>query len=318
MYALMDEIRESTVDMRTVFCNVLLSLARENKDICLLDADLMGAMGTKPFLKEFPERTFDCGIQEANMFGVAAGLSVTGKIPFAHTFAVFASRRALDQIYLSCAYAGQNVKIIGSDCGIHAALNGGTHMAIDDMGIFRAVPEMTVIEPTDNAMLEALLPQVAAVYGCFYLRLVRRTTPDVYMPGSEFTIGKANILKEGEAATIIANGYCVSQALLAEKRLKAEGISVGVIDCFTLKPLDERAIIQAAQKTGNIITVENHNTKNGLGSAVAEVLCEHSPARLSRLGFIDRFGEVGKRDELAGAMGINADAIYSAVKKSLE
>lgn len=318
MFKVLNEIKEGTVDMRDVFCNTMIELAEKNERICMLDADLMGAMGTKPFAKKFPERTIDCGIQEANMFGVAAGLSSVGMIPFAHTFAVFSSRRALDQIYLSCAYAGQNVKIIGSDCGVNAALNGGTHMAIDDLGNFRAIPEMTVVEPTDNVMLKKLLPVAAEMNGCIYLRLVRKTCPDIYTEDSDFEIGKANLLREGSDAAIIACGFGVSQALLAAERLEKEGINVSVIDCFSIKPIDRNAIITAAKQTGNIITVENHNTTNGLGSAVAEVLCEEYPAKLTRLGFNNRFGQVGMRDELAQEYGINADAVYAAVKNSLK
>ncbi len=312
------EIIEDNIEMRSVFCETMLDLAKDNSDIILLDADLMSAMGTKPFSVKFPEQTVNCGIQEANMFGVASGLSVVGKIPFAHTFAVFSSRRALDQIYLSCAYAGQNVKIIGSDCGVNAAMNGGTHMAIDDLGIFRAIPEMTVIEPTDNTMLKKLLPVVARSYGCFYLRLVRRTCPKIYKEDSEFSIGKANILRRGDRATIIANGHGVSQALLAALELEEEGIEVTVIDSFSIKPIDKDAIVDSAINTKNVITVENHNITNGLGSAVAEVLSENYPCRLTRLGFKDRFGVVGFRDQLAQEFGIDKDTIISTVKRTLE
>ena len=313
-----ERIREGTVDMRDVFCSSMMELAAQDPRVCMLDADLMSAMGTKPFQKRFPGQTIDCGIQEANMFGVAAGLSAVGMIPFAHTFAVFSSRRALDQIYLSCAYAGQNVKIIGSDCGVNAALNGGTHMAIDDLGIFRAIPEMTVLEPTDNAMLKKLLPQLKEMYGCAYLRLVRKTCPDIYTDEQEFEIGKAITLREGKDAAVIACGFGVSQALLAAEELEKSGINITVIDCFSIKPIDREAIVAAARQTSNVITVENHNTINGLGSAVAEVLCAEYPVRLTRLGFDGRFGQVGMRDELAHEYGIDADAIVETVRHSVK
>ncbi len=317
MFFVHDIIAEGTKDMRDVFCETMLDLAEKDPKICMLDADLMGAMGTKRFAQTYPERTIDCGIQEANMFGVAAGLSSVGMVPFAHTFAVFSSRRALDQIYLSCAYAGQNVKIIGSDCGINAALNGGTHMAIDDLGIFRAIPNMTVLEPTDNVMLKELLPYAAKTEGCIYLRLVRKTCPDIYKEGSTFQVGKANVLREGSDAAVIACGFGVSCALKAADRLEKEGIHITVIDCFTIKPLDREAIVAAAEKTGNIITIENHSITNGLGSAVAEVLCEEAPAKLTRLGFQNCFGQVALRDELAEIFGITEEKVYCTVKESL-
>ena len=312
------EIIAEKVAMRDAFCDTLIALAEKNKDIFLLDADLMGAMGTKPFQKAFPERTIDCGIQEANMIGVAAGLAAQGKVPFAHTFGIFATRRACDQIFVSCAYAGLNVKIIGSDPGVTAALNGGTHMPFEDLGIMRAMPEVTVIEPTDITMIKDILPKVADMKGVVYLRLVRKSCEGIYEPGSTFTIGNANVLMQGSDVTIIAMGYCVGQALIAAKELKMQGIHARVIDMFTLKPLDRNAIIDAVKETGAVVTVENHYVNNGLGSAVAEVLCEECPAPMIRLGSQDRFGEVGSRDFLADKFVINARAITEAVLKVIK
>lgn len=311
------EIVAEKTAMRDAFCQTLIEMAEKNPDIYLLDADLMGAMGTKPFLKAFPERTVDCGIQEANMIGVAAGLAAQGKIPFAHTFGIFATRRACDQIFVSCAYAGLNVKIIGSDPGVTAALNGGTHMPFEDLGIMRGMPEVTVIEPTDVAMIKDLLPKVAAMKGVVYLRLVRKSCEAVYEEGSTFEIGKANVLTQGNDVAIIAMGYCVGQALIAAKELQQQGIGARVIDMFTLKPLDRAAVIEAAKATGTVITVENHYVNNGLGSAVAEVLCEECPTPLIRLGSQDKFGEVGSRDFLADKFGMNAKAIIEAAKKAV-
>lgn len=311
------EIVAEKTAMRDAFCQTLIEMAEKNKDIYLLDADLMGAMGTKPFLKAFPDRAIDCGIQEANMVGVAAGLAAQGKIPFAHTFGIFATRRACDQIFVSCAYAGLNVKIIGSDPGVTAALNGGTHMPFEDLGIMRAIPETTVIEPTDVTMIKDLLPKVAAIDGVVYLRLVRKSCESIYEEGSTFEIGKANVLTQGNDVAIIAMGYCVGQALIAAKELKQQGINARVIDMFTLKPLDRAAIVSAAKETGTVVTVENHYVNNGLGSAVAEVLCEECPTPLIRLGSQDKFGEVGSRDFLADKFGINAKAITEAAKKAV-
>ena len=228
-----NEVVAEKTAMRDAFCQTLIELAKKDDRICLLDADLMGAMGTKPFAKELPERTVDCGIQEANMIGVAAGLSAEGKIPFAHTFGIFATRRACDQIFVSCAYAGRTVKIIGSDPGVTAALNGGTHMPFEDLGIMRGMPEVTVIEPTDVTMLKDLLPKIAAKPGVDYLRLVRKSCEAIYEEGSTFEIGKANVLREGDDVAIIAMGYCVGQALIAAKELEEKGIKATVIDMMS-------------------------------------------------------------------------------------
>ena len=210
-------------DMRTAYCDTLLELAEKDERIVALDADLMGAMGMKPFAKRFPARTVDCGIQEANMIGVACGLAVWGKIPFAHTFGPFCTRRACDQIFMSGAYNKANVKVVGSDPGITAAYNGGTHMPFEDMGIMRGIPTMTVVEPTDIVMLKDLLPQIADTYGMFYMRLVRKEVRKVYDEGSHFTIGKAAHLRDGSDVTIIASGYCVAEALDAARALRGQG-----------------------------------------------------------------------------------------------
>lgn len=306
-----------TEEMRTVYCDTMLGLAEKDERIVLLDCDLMGAMGCVPFRERFPGRAIDCGIQEANMMGVAAGLSAAGKIPFAHTFGVFATRRVMDQVVISCAYAGQNVKIVGSDPGITAELNGGTHMAFEDLGVMRGIPEMTVVEPTDTVMLRELLPQIAARRGCVYLRLVRRCCENVYRPGSGFEIGRANVLREGTDAAVFAMGYCVAQSLIAADALAGEGISVRVVDMFTLKPADRGEIVRSARITGTVVTAENHYIHNGLGSAVAEVLAEEAPVPLTRVGIRDTFGIVGKRDWLAARFGIDAAAIADAVRKAV-
>lgn len=317
MFKVRSTITESQGEMRNAFCEALMKVAEKDERIYLVDADLMGAMGTKPFGKAFPERTIDCGIQEANMIGVAAGLSAEGKIPFAHTFAVFSSRRVCDQVYLSCAYAKQNVKVIGSDPGITAELNGGTHMAFEDLGIMRTIPEITIVEPTDIVMIRDLIEKIAYHPGVVYLRLVRRTCPEIYEEGSHFEIGKANILRDGKDVTLIAMGFCVSGALEAAKMLEKDGISARVIDMFTLKPLDRQAVIDAARDTGAIVTCENHNIIGALGSAVAEVIAEEAPAKLVRVGAQDRFGQVGRRAFLAEEYGLTAQSIYEAAKAAI-
>ena len=312
------EIKKDTMDMRDAYCSSLIRLADGDERIIALDADLMGAMGTKPFEKEYPERTVDCGIQEANMVGVACGMSAAGKIPFAHTFAPFMTRRACDQIFMSGAYAKMNVKLVGSDPGITAQLNGGTHMPFEDMGIMRLIPEMTVIEPTDVSMLEDLMPQIAAQYGMVYMRLVRKEVQQVYERGSQFTIGKAVHVREGSDATIIASGFCVAEAIRAAALLAQEGISVRILDMFTWKPLDREAILSAAAETGAIVTAENHNVINGLGAAVAEVLVREHPVPVEMVGVQDEFGEVGKLAYLAERFGLKAENIADAVRRVLK
>lgn len=210
---------EEKVAMRDAYCQTLMELAEKDDRIVVLDADLMNSMGMVPFQKKYPERTFNCGVQEANMIGVAAGLSATGKVPYAHSFATFATRRCLDQVFMSAAYAKLNVRIIGSDPGITAAFNGGTHMPFEDMGIMRGIPKVTVLEPTDSTMIRDLIKQLANTYGVFYVRLLRKNAVKVYEEGSHFEIGKAVQLTEGKDATIMAIGLCVAESLQAARIL---------------------------------------------------------------------------------------------------
>lgn len=311
------ELKNDTVEMRTAYCEALMQLAETNKNIIVMDADLMGAMGTKPFAEKFPDQTVDCGIQEANMIGVAAGLSALGKIPFAHTFGCFATRRVCDQVFMSAAYAKLNVKIVGSDPGITASLNGGTHMPFEDMGIMRGIPTVTVLEPTDTVMLRQIMRSIAGEFGVHYMRLVRKNCMKIYEDGSTFEIGRMVHLVDGPDATIIASGYCVAEALKAAHMLKEEGFFVRVLDSFTWKPLDEQAIIDAAHQTGAIVTAENHNVTHGLGSAVASVLCKTRPVPMEMIGVQDEFGEVGPVDYLADRFQLTAPYIAQAVKKAI-
>jgi len=306
---------KEAVEMRKAYCDTLVELSRCNPDIVVLDSDLMSSMGMTPYLKEFPERTFNCGVQEANMMGVAAGLSVVGKIPYAHTFGPFATRRSCDQIFMSGAYARANVRIIGSDPGVTAAFNGGTHMPFEDMGIMRCIPEMTIIEPTDAVMLKDIIRQTEKLYGMFYIRLVRKAVMQVYEEGSTFEIGKAVTLREGTDLTIMAMGILVPEALKAHDILKEQGISARVVNPFTLKPMDAEAVIKAAQETGAIVTAENHNYMNGLGSAVAEIISENCPVPMGRIGVKDIFGQVGSEDYLQKFYGLMAENI---VEKALD
>jgi transketolase len=303
--------------MRDIYCQTLLELAKDDERIVALDADLMKSMGMIPFLEKFPERTFNCGVQEANMIGVAAGLSATGMVPFAHSFGPFATRRCFDQVFISAAYARLNVRIIGSDPGISAAYNGGTHMPFEDMGIMRNVPTMTVIEPVDSVMLRDIIKQVAVKYGVYYIRLLRKNAVKIYEDDSSFEIGKGVVLREGKDLTLIGSGLCVSDTLKAADSLAEEGISARVLNLFTWKPIDREMVTQSAAETGAIVTVENHNIINGLGSAVAEVLVENNPVPMERIGCRDEFGEVGPEDYLKERFGMTVTDIVKKAKRVL-
>ena len=304
---------EEKVTMRDAYVDALMAAAENDERILAVDADLMLTAGIKRFASKFPRQAINCGVQEANMVGVSAGLSVMGFIPYAHTFACFASRRAFDQIFLSCAYPQLNVRIVGSDPGITAALNGGTHMAFEDIGLMRMIPDMVIMDPTDSCMMSNIVEQTARLYGTFYIRLFRRFAKKVYEEGSTFTIGKAVTVREGKDVTIIAAGFCVSEAIAAARRLAEIGISARVLDMFTIKPIDKEAVITAAIETGAIVTAENHNILNGLGSAVAEVLVENIPIPMERVGVQDQFGEVGPTDYLAEHFELTADHITAKV-----
>lgn len=306
------------IEMREMYCQTLIELAEKDERIVMLDADLMNSMKTIPFMEKFPERTFNCGVQEANMIGVAAGLSATGKIPFAHTFGPFATRRVFDQVFISGAYARLNVRIVGSDPGVTSAYNGGTHMPFEDMGIMRNIPGITVIEPADSTVLKDVLRQTAQKYGMFYIRLLRKNAIKIYESISELEIGRAIKLRDGKDVTIFANGIMVNEALKAYELLKGKGITARIYDVFTLKPIDREAIINAATETGAIVTAENHNIINGLGSAVAEVLVENKPVPMERVGVQDIFGEVGPEDYLRKRFGLTAADIVSKVEKVLK
>lgn len=316
-YKIVDELKTEEKAMRDVYASTLAELAREDQHVVSLDADLMNSVGLVPFAKEFPDRVIDCGIQEANMFGTAAGMSAVGMVPFVHTFACFASRRIADQIFVSGAFARANVRIIGSDPGVTAAFNGATHMPFEDIGILRGIPQVTVIEPTDAVMLEDMVRQTKALKGIFYIRMSRKNAMQVYQQGSTFEIGKVAKVKEGSDVTLFASGICVSESMIAAEKLAEEGISAEVVNVFTIKPIDVAGIVESVSKTGAAVTAENHNIINGLGSAVSEVLAENKPVPLERVGVKDRFGEVGSVDYLKKTMGLTADDIVAAAKKAI-
>ena len=315
MYQVEEKITQEAREMRAVFAEVIADIAEKDSRVIYLDCDLMNSIGMAGYWKEHPDRAVNCGIQEANMIGTAAGMSATGLIPFTHTFGTFATRRVMDQIFVSAAYARLNVKIIGSDPGITATLNGGTHMPLEDIGMMRCVPAVTIVEPADSVMLEDILRQAKDTYGVFYIRLSRKISEKIYKDGSTFEIGKAAKLREGKDATIFATGICAAEALRSADMLAAEGIDAAVSNMFTIKPVDAEAIIEAAKTTGAIVTAENHSIINGLGSAVAEVLAENICCPMERIGAKDRFGEVGDMAYLKKAMGMGAEDIAGAVRR---
>lgn len=312
-----DRLNVKDPEMRAVYAAALEKLIQNNSKVVALDADLMRAIGTFGLLGKYPENLFDCGIAEANMVGVAAGLSAEGFVPFVHSFGCFVARRALDQIFMSCAYAKQNVKIIGSDPGVVAALNGGTHTPNEDIAALRAIPEMTIVDMCDSVMAADLLPQIAEAHGTFFVRYPRTSIPHVYDETMHFKLGEAVTLREGKDLTIIASGIEVSEALIAADELAKEGIECRVLDMFTIKPLDKEAIIAAAKETGAIVTAENHNLNGGLGSAVAECLAESCPVPMERVANQDRFGDVGSLRYLMEEYGLTAKFIVEKAKKVL-
>ena len=312
------DIKKDSRMMRDVYCATLMDLAEKDSRVVALDADLMHAMGMIPFFEKFPERTFNCGVQEADMMGIAAGLSATGKIPYAHTFGTFATRRSFDQVFISAAYAKLNIRIIGSDPGITAEYNGGTHMPFEDMGIMRTVPNAVLIEPTDGTMLENIVRKVKDMYGVFYIRLLRKQPVQIFDDGSDFDIGKGIVLKDGTDVTLIASGILVSEALEAAAMLEKDGISARVVNIFTWKPIDTELIERCAIETGAIVTAENHNIIGGLGSAVAEVLVQTTPTVMEMIGSCDKFGEVGPVDYLKKTFKMTAQDIAEKAIKAVE
>ena len=322
---IVNELNHETQEMRAAFCDRLIELAQTHPNLVVMDADLMGAMGTKPFAARYPERTVDCGIQEANMVGVAVGLSLEGKIPFAHTFGPFMSRRATDQIFISGAYSKANVKLIGSDPGITAKTNGGTHMPFEDMGIMRSIPEMTIIEPTDITMLKYVMGWMADHYGMQYMRLVRKECYKIYEDDTEFEIGKAVTVRDDADAdvTIIASGFCVAQSIKAAQELERQGIRTRILDMFTWKPIDEEAIVHGFERlrvpgrmelypsaSGAIVGVVDY-AHNGM--SLQTMLCdlrENYPDRELAVVFGATGGKgVDRRETMGEAAGKYADRI---------
>lgn len=317
MVKLLKEFKTSEKEMRQAYCDALVEAAKKDDKVAMINCDLCSSMGLKQFVKEFPDRSVNVGIEEAHGCSMAGGMAVAGMVPFFNTFSVFATRRVYDQIFMSCAYPKLNVKIIGGDAGVSATNNGGTHMPFEDIGIMRVMPEITILEPSDPVMMASLTKQLAETYGVQYMRFTRKKTLQLYEEGSEFEIGKAVVLREGNDVTLIACGLMIAEALKAADALAAEGIEATVIDMFTIKPLDEECVIKYAKATGAVVTAENHQVIGGLGSAVAEVLAENCPTPMERVGIKGEFGEVGPQDYLMERFKLTAPNIVEAAKKAV-
>ena len=305
------------MEMRAMYAQCLGELMARDEKLVLLDADLSKACGTFPLRKRFPDRIYDCGVAEQNMISIAAGLASYGYKPWAESFAPFATRRVCDQIAVSVCYAKRNVKIVGTDPGIAAELNGGTHMSLEDMGVVRSIPGLVIFEPTDTVQLKAAMPVLHAYEGPVYMRMNRKEFPTVFPEGYRFDLFKADLLRAGTDVTILAAGLMVSESLQAAETLAAEGISCEVINVHTIKPIDRETILASAKKTGVIVTAENHNVIGGLRSAVLEALA-HDPVPVWAVGAEDRFGEVGKLPYLKEALGLNAAHLAAVVREAVQ
>lgn len=300
---------------RDAYGQELVRLGADNKDVVVLDADLSKSTKTHDFMKNYPDRFFNMGIAESNMMATAAGLAAVGKIPFASTFAVFATGRAFEQIRNSICYPRLNVKIAATHAGVTVGEDGGSHQSVEDIAIMRALPGMTVFVPADAVETAAAIRAAAEIKGPVYIRLGRSGVPVLHGEDFKFIPGEAVTLREGTDVALIATGIMVAVALEAAETLAAEGISALVLDVHTIKPLDIFAVIEAARKCGAVVTAEEHSIIGGLGSAVAETLSEHHPVPMQRIGVRDTFGESGKPEELLQHFGLTAAHIAEAARK---
>ena len=301
---------------REAYGKALVELGEKNEKVVVLDADLAGATMTKYFKAAHPARFFDCGIAEANMMNIGAGLSTMGLVPFCSTFAMFGAGRAYEQIRNSIAYPKFNVKICCSHAGVSVGEDGGSHQAIEDIGLMRLIPGMTVIVPADANEARKATFALAELQGPAYMRLARLATP-VFEEDYPFEIGKANVLREGKDAAVFACGLMVNEALEAAKLLSAEGVEVSVINIHTIKPIDAACVTEYAQKCGNVITVEEHSVIGGLGDAVADVLMGKVCCKFRKIGVNDQFGQSGKAADVLREYGLTADQIAVKIKETL-
>ncbi|MFD1851855.1 transketolase family protein [Oceanobacillus bengalensis] len=315
----MIDLKSKTVEKkatREAFGDEIVELGRNNKDILVVDIDIGGSCKTTKFMNEFPKQHINVGIAEQNGAGLAAGLATTGKIPFVSTYAVFGSLRMAEQIRQEICYPNLNVKIACSHGGLTPANDGGSHQAIEDMGVLRTFPNMTVIMGADYHSTRKLVKQAAEIYGPVFLRFTRDTIPMIYDENEEFEIGKAKHLKDGNDVALIANGDTVHLAIKAAEILESEGVSVKLLDMHTIKPLDREAVLECVE-IGKIVTVEDHNIINGLGSAVSEVVAEQGKGKVRRIGVQDQFGQSAPYEKLLELNGITVENIVNTAKELL-
>lgn len=303
---------------RDVYGRVMSSLMEKDDRIVVLDADLARCNGTFKLREKFPDRTLDVGIAEANMASMAAGMASVGMKPWISSFTPFATRRIADQIAISIAYAKQNVKIVGTDPGISAELNGGTHMSLEDVGIIRSIPTTVVFEPIDEVMLEKAIPVINDYYGMVYIRMFRKDQPIITKPDYKFDLFKADVLSEGSDVTVFATGIMVQTALEAKEILLNKGIDAEIINIHTIKPIDQQTVLNSVKKTRCAVVAENHNVHCGLYSAVTEVICANDPIPVIPVAIKDRFGEVGKMPYLRERFNLTVDDLVNACLKSIE
>lgn len=302
---------------RQAYGKALVELGEKYPQLVVMDADLSKSTMTAEFGKAYPERFFNMGIAEQNLYASAAGLALSGKTVCASTFAMFASGRAFEIIRNSIGYTKANVKICATHAGITVGEDGASHQTFEDIALMRTIPGMTVINPSDGVSAKKLLEQAVAMYGPCYVRLGRAAVPTFYSEDADITLGKGNLVKDGKDVTIVATGIMVNEAVMAAETLAAEGIDARIIDIHTIKPLDEEIIIKAAQETKAIVTAEEHSVIGGLGSAVAEVVVKNAPVKMAMVGQKDTFGESGKPDQLKEKYGMTAADIVAAVKSVL-
>lgn len=310
----MDIDKSKTYSIRKAFGNTLAQLGAEYENIVALDADLACSTQTKIFGDKFPERFFDCGIAEQDMIATAAGLAHEGKVPFAASFAMFATGRTYDQIRNGVCYSDLNVKIVGTHGGITVGEDGATHQALEDIALMREIPHMTVIVPADCKECEEVVKYAALHHGPMYIRISRCNVPNVFDDTYHFNLHKAPIVEDGNDVTVFTNGETLAECIIASKELKKEGIGVRVVNVPVVKPIDKVTIINCAKETKFVVTVENHSTTGGLGSAVCEVLSGNYPTKVYRVGIHDEFGQSGKSGELMEYYGLDSKAIVNRIK----
>lgn len=310
----MSEVKK--IATRESYGNALVELGAEHDNLIVLDADLAAATKTGVFKKAYPDRHIDCGIAECNMMGIAAGLSTTGIVPFASTFAMFAAGRAFEQVRNSIGYPHLNVKIGATHAGISVGEDGATHQCNEDIALMRTIPGMVILNPADDVEAKACVKAAYEYNGPVYLRFGRLAVPVINdRPDYKFELGKGVVLREGEDVTIVATGLCVSSALEAAEKLAADGIDAKIINIHTIKPLDEELIVAAAKETGKVVTVEEHSVIGGLGSAVCDALAEKCPVPVKKIGVQDVFGESGPAAALLAKYKLDGEGVYEQVKE---